>query len=287
MNKVLVTGGYGYIGSHVVEALAKHGYAIDTLDRSISSNDITKYIGVSYLQDINNFSTKLEYDTVIHLAAAINVAESVANPSIYYKTNILGTLNVLENIVCNHVVFGSTGAASDPKSPYALSKIAGEEIVRELYEDHYTILRFYNVAGSNGMFYQRCKPSHLMRVTAMAACGKIPHLSIYGNNYSTRDGTCERDYIHVMDVADIIVKKVEYGPSKYKYENLGLGKGYTNLEVANLMKKVTGKEFKIMIESARGGDSSSLVADVLEENKGTRYIEDICMSSYEVECVAG
>lgn len=279
MSRVLVTGGYGYIGAHTVEALAKAGHNVDVLDYKITENDISKYIGAHLITDLTTFNSNLEYDCVVHLAAAIAVGDSVKYPSLYYKTNIVGTINLLENVQCGHFIFASTGAVTDPKSPYALSKLAGEDVVRELNANN-TILRFYNVAGSNGVFKPQGQPTHLITLTAMAAAGIIPYLSIYGRDYDTKDGTCIRDYIHVEDVAQSIVSKVSRGPSKHKYENLGSGIGHSNFQITTVMKDVTNKNFMILFEPRRPGDAPILLADVLEENKPTKTIEDICLSTY-------
>lgn len=279
MGRILVTGGYGYIGAHVIEALANAGYRVDSLDCSIGNNDISDYIGVHHIVDIATLNTKLKYNCVVHLAAAISVADSVQHPSHYYNTNIVGTLNLLKYVATDHFIFASTGAVIDPKSPYALSKLACEDIIRELCNS-YTILRFFNVAGSNGTFKQRGQPTHLITLAAMAAQSKISHLPIYGNDYATRDGTCIRDYVHVEDIAKIIVDKVRRGPSTYKYENIGSGVGYSNLEVVNVMKKISNNDFKIIFEPRRQGDAPILLGEILEENKTTISIENICLSTY-------
>ncbi len=255
--KVLVTGARGYIGSHVVQALNKNGHTVVATDLEDSGNDIQAYTKRFFPWDIRQTlpaseSQTRRYDSVVHCAALVSVEESMAKPSNYYLSNTFGTMNVIHELEFEKFVFASTGGAFAPVSPYAKSKVAAEEIIRELCPAQ-TILRFFNVSGSNG-FRNFNEPTHLLRKVAMAVRGEEPQVAIYGSDYDTKDGTCVRDYIHVSDVADAVTQAVEQPPSRREYECLGSGKSYTVKEVIATMKQVSGVDFLVSNEARRTGD---------------------------------
>ena len=148
----------------------------------------------------------------------------------------------------------------------------------------YTIFRFFNVAGSDGENKQVGESTHLIRIAAETAAGKRDTMKIFGTDYDTRDGSCIRDYIHVVDLAHSIVKAVEIGPMNSPYECIGSGKGYTTIEVVECMKKVTEKDFEVIHSNRRAGDPPILT---VENKSGLLYnqytLEDMCLSAYYAE----
>jgi len=231
MKKILITGNSGYIGSHLTKLLEDtyELYGLDTMNPRV---DIKHFINcdirtMHYLQG--------EYDTVIHLAALVNVGESEKMPSNYYMTNLTGTLNVLNGIKTKNFIFASTGAAEYCQSAYGTSKKAAEDCIREYCTKNnvpYTIFRFYNVIGStvveptnpDGLFYNL--------IQAM----RTKEFTIFGNDYDTVDGTCVRDYVHVMEICEALKLAIEK-PSN-SMECLGHGVGHTVGEIVNLFREV-------------------------------------------------
>lgn len=290
MKKILVTGAYGYIGSHTVKKLAEHGYEVYSLDISKSTNDISKYVNRHLTFDIRIPNFQGEYDAVIHLAGLLDVAESVIKPWEYINSNIIGTKNVLQKFKTDNFIFASTAAAFDPlSSPYAQTKILCESIIKEHAKENqtnYTIFRFFNIAGNNGEFSQIGKATHLIRVAAETAAGIRPYMYLYGTDYDTRDGTCIRDFIHVVDLADSIIKAVE-NPKNTDYECLASGNGLTCREVIDTMKKVSNIDFKVIETGRREGDP---VSSLIPENElrsdfvsCKMTLENMCMSAYITE----
>lgn len=285
---ILVTGATGYIGAHVLKELYhvvhEHHLYIEALDIDTTNrNYINQYCHTLIQHDVRDIGQGLEYDVVIHLAGLVQVGESMEKPYEYYDTNLNGTINILKNVKCKHFIFASTAGAFDPVSPYAKSKVAAEDVIRQLAPG-YTIFRFFNVAGSNGEHRQFGPSTHLVRVAAEAAAGKREGVTINGNDYLTRDGTCVRDYIHVVDLAKAIVKAALSTPKNAKYECLGSNKGFTNLDVVDIMKYVTGKDFPVRFGPRREGDPTILQVDGTSEYLTIeRTLDDMCRSAYEME----
>jgi UDP-glucose 4-epimerase len=195
----------------------------------------------------------------------------------------MGTANLLDRVETPHILFASTSSAWEMASPYARSKVAAEDVIKEK-ANGYTIFRFFNVSGTDGVNRQLGDPTHLIRVAAMVAAEKLPNIKIFGDDYDTRDGTCIRDYIHVSDLAHAIVKAVESGPVNTPYECLGSNTGFSVLEVLNTMEKVTGKKLNKIITSRRAGDAVSSVVDNLSNYVTlTKTIEDMCLDQYKLE----
>lgn len=282
--RVLVTGATGYIGSHVCKILKEHGHAIEAWDINIwgQYNDISHYCDYFYHYDVTK-NVKGEYDAVVHLAGRSLVEPSVQQPTLYYRTNIIGTANMLDRVKTDHFIFASTSSAWEMASPYARSKVAAEDVIKEK-ANGYTIFRFFNVSGTNGHFHQLNPPSHLIHVAALCAAGKIPQINIYGTDYPTRDGTCIRDYVHVGDLASAIVKAVETGPVNTPYECLGSNQGYSVLEVLDTMERVTGIKLNRVYTGRRPGDAVSSVVDKLSDFITLeKTIEDMCLDQYLLE----
>jgi len=283
--RVLVTGATGYIGSHVCKLLSEHGYEVWGFDKNIHGeyNNVEKYCHKFWIQDIMDQYLHSRADAVVHLAGRSVVPDSLKEPSEYYRVNVMGTKNAVEKLHHDHFLFASTSAAWDMGSPYARSKVAAEDVIKEK-ANGYTIFRFFNVSGTDGIHRQLGAPTHLIRVAAMVAAGKIPDLKIFGTDYATRDGTCIRDYIHVVDLANAIVTAVERGPANTDYECLGSNVGYSVREVISTMQEVTGKKLNIRYAPRRAGDAVASVVDNLSNlvtlNKS---IEDMCLDQYELE----
>lgn len=285
-HRVLITGVNGYIGSTLARILATHDdLVVHGLDNNSSIN--RPNVGIFYSMDVRYdgmYEFKNHYDTVVHLAALISVEESVQRPSLYFDNNVMGTMKTIDSIQAKNFIFASTSAAFDPKSPYALSKLISEDVIREKC-DNYTIFRFFNVAGSDGVNKQIGNSTHLIRVAAEAAAGKRPSMVLNGTDWNTRDGTCIRDYIHVVDLANAIVKAI-YEPKNTEYECLATGKNYTCKEVIDTMKTVTGVDFDVINGPRRLGDAEILSIDYenISSYMDQKYsLEDMCMSSYRAE----
>jgi UDP-glucose 4-epimerase len=283
--KVLVTGASGYIGSHVCKLLKEHKHTVIGWDTEIHSetNDLAGYCDEYYNIDIRDRAVCGSYDAVVHLAGRSVVPQSLIEPTEYYRVNVMGTANLLERVSTPHVLFASTSSAWEMASPYARSKVAAEDVIKEKAAG-YTIFRFFNVSGTDGVNRQLGDPTHLIRVAAEAASGRRDKVEIYGTDYDTRDGTCVRDYIHVVDLSNAIVTAVEAGPANTPYECLGSNVGYSVLDVLNTMEQVTGKKLNRVIAARREGDAVSSVVDNLSNYVMlTKSIEDMCLDQYNLE----
>ena len=256
VKKVLITGSSGYIGSHLCKMLAGK-YEVHGLDVNMPKAPVDRF----YKQDINRiFDIDIEYDAVIHLAALVRVGESELSPIKYYITNLNGTMNVINKIKTKNFIFASTGTAQDCSSAYGISKRAAEDVIHEYCTQHkkqdYTTFRFYNVVGTDGFF--PTNPDGLMYKLFEAADSGT--FTVYGNDYSTSDGTCVRDYVHVNEICEALQEAIEK-PSN-SIESLGHGVGYTVKEIVNLFQKVNDVDFDVVYGPKRKGD---LAVSVLED----------------------
>lgn len=257
---ILVTGGAGYIGSHIVKALLKKKYeviVIDNLSTSSKIPDCECYKG-DIRTDLEEVFMHNNIDLVIHCAASLDITESIKNPFLYYSNNVYGTLMLLETMKryqVNKIIFSSTaciynGGISketdkiEGHNPYASSKIVCEDMIKYSGID-YVIFRYFNVAGNDKagkMLIQRIKQGE--------------EITIYGNDYETRDGTCIRDYIHVEDIANAHIKAIKFlETNKNEIFNLGTSKGYTIKEICDTAK------VKYKIGSRRTSDVIISTAD--------------------------
>ena len=290
--KVLVTGGAGYIGSHVVKALGERGYRVLTYDSLVTGHRWAVLYGELVVGDLLD-QAKLEEvmrafrpDAVIHFAAYIVVPESVTRPLKYYHNNVTGSLSLLTAMSrtgVKDVLFSSSAAVYGipeqvpvsesarlaPINPYGQTKAVVEHVLRDLFGAgavNYVSLRYFNVAGADpgGRLGEgKADATHLITAATRAASGRRCGLSVYGTDYPTPDGTCIRDYIHVEDLASAHVRSLEYllGGGKSDVFNCGYGRGYSVLEVVAATRSVTGVDFPVRHEDRRPGDPPVLVAD--------------------------
>jgi len=290
-NEILVTGGAGYIGSHVVRLLTDAGQSVvvlDNLSTGFSDAVLGAELVVGDTGDRDVVSRVLKehgVDTVLHFAAHTIVPESVENPLKYYGNNTCSTRNLLECCAAagvKHFIFSSTAAVYgipdgpectedsplSPINPYGTSKLMSEMMLRDLgkaTDMRHTILRYFNVAGSDpqGRIGQSTeKATLLIKVAAEVAVGKREQLYVFGTDYPTADGTGVRDYIHVDDLADAHIKALDYlrdGGESITL-NCGYGHGYSVREVIDAVNRVNGTPIKVKEEARRAGDPPALIA---------------------------
>ncbi|MCX6152062.1 MAG: UDP-glucose 4-epimerase GalE [Ignavibacteriales bacterium] len=291
--KILVTGGAGYIGSHVVRMLLEKNHEVVIIDNLSRGHIESVPAGVEFEQvdllDSNKLQSaisKHQVDAAIHFAAFAYVGESVENPGLYYANNVVGSINLINALHKNNVkkiVFSSTCSlygnpervpisedeSLKPINPYAKTKFMIEHVLSDFdtsFNLKYAALRYFNAAGASfsGEIGESHDPEpHLIPIVLQAALGKREKVFIYGDDYPTEDGTCIRDYIHVYDLADAHVKALEYLNENNKsiIVNLGTGNGYSVKEIIDEARKITGKEIKAVISERRPGDPAVLIAD--------------------------
>ena len=290
--KILITGGAGYIGSFMVKAAIDKDYEVvvaDSLERGLKESiDAKAKLIVGELRDrkfVESLFAESKFDAVAHFAGYISMAESVINPYLYFDNNINASLNVIESMVrhgVNNFIFSSTAGVygnpietpiaenhpKNPTNPYGESKLMVEKILSwygKIYGLNFVSLRYFNASGASadGQMGEHHSPeSHLIPNTINAILNKT-QLTLYGNDYPTPDGTCIRDYIHVVDLVDAhieAISKLNRDGGKLFY-NVGTGRGYSNKEVIDMVQKVSGSEINIKNGGRRPGDSDVLVAD--------------------------
>lgn len=270
MKKVFITGCSGYIGSHLCKMLSGK-YEIHGLDIVEPQVKIDQFFNVDITKQF--IGNEIIYDAVIHLAALVNVSESEKRPINYYITNINGTMNVINKIKTKNFILASTGAAMSCESAYGRSKRAAEDIVRSystMANINYTIFRFYNVIGSSG--FEPTNPDGLFYKLLEAK--DTGEFTIFGTDYNTIDGTCERDYVHVDEICSALELAIEQ-PSN-EVECLGHGVGYTVKQIVDIYKTVNNCEFSVYTGPRRKGDmESSVLQNVSSYMKTTYSIEDL------------
>ena len=324
---VLITGGAGYIGSHAAVEFLNNDREIIILDNFYNScpeslNRIKKITGKDfkfYECDINDkeglekIFSENEIDSVIHFAGLKAVGESMQIPLEYYNTNITGTANVLKTMQKHGVhkfVFSSTACVypfegkspvdetvePKPYNPYGRTKYFIEEMLKDLaYSDknfEITILRYFNPIGAHdsGLIGENPNgiPNNLLPYVTRVATGKLEKLTIFGNDYETRDGTCVRDFIHVVDLAKGHIKALEKIKQGIEIYNLGTGTGYSVLEVVTTFNRVCGDKVKFVYGKRRDGDVANYFANPSKAQKHLKFktnktLEEMCKSAYNFE----
>ena len=295
---ILVTGGAGYIGSHVCKILKGKGFTpivFDNLSRGFEESVKwgPLFIGDLRSQEkINEVFEKVKIGAVMHLGALAYVGESMENPHLYFENNVYGTLNLLETMKekkVKKIIFSSTcavyGSPEDipvsedtvisPESPYGTSKLLAESLINEyknLGHVEPVIFRYFNVIGSDpdleiGESHE--PETHLVPLAIYAALTGEP-LHLYGNDYSTKDGTCIRDYLHVNDIATAHFLALDYNSSNSKHIfNLGNDKPFSVLEIVKLVEEVTKKKINLSLKGRRLGDAQALYSS---SNDARKYL---------------
>lgn len=335
MKKVLVSGGCGYIGSHTIVDLINNGFDVISVDNHINSHPkVLKRIEKITGKKVKNYKIDLCYGKklrkvfsdnkdivgIIHFAALKSVGESMEKPLWYFKNNLNSTLNLLEEAKRQKIknfIFSSSctvyGNAkklpvteqtplSKAESPYGLTKQMGEEIIESFAKANpkynSILLRYFNPGGAHKSKLMGEAPNvalNLVPVITEQAIGKRKSITIFGDDYDTRDGSCVRDYIHVMDLANAHTKAMQYlvkkrNKNNCEVYNLGIGEGATVLEVIKAFEKVSGKKLNYKIGPRREGDVIAIYANYKKARKQLKWkpkrnIEDIMLSAWEWEKV--
>ena len=301
VKNILITGGAGYIGSHVTEILLKKYKNVVLIDNLSTGhrkliNKKAKFFKLNILNKtkVKNIIEKYRIDSVIHLAANLIIAEGQKEPKKYYTNNVLGTKKLIDackNTTVKNLIFSSTAAIYKegqhkvsersiikPKSIYGKTKIKGENIIKNFTKKNkinYGILRYFNIAGSSpsgkiGLINKNS--DHLFKNFSIELMKKNPKLKIYGTNYKTKDGSCIRDFIHVSDIAEIhylVLKKIDK-LNISKIFNCGYNKGISVLEVANEFKRQSSKKVEFIYSKRRKND---LIRIIASNNKLTKFIK--------------
>ncbi len=288
---VLVVGGAGYIGSHMVKALLQAGHQVTTFD-NLSAGYRDAVLGGEFVEGdladhaaLRNLFDERRFDAVMLFAGSIQVGESVQKPALYYRNNLVNTLNLLDRMLeqdVRQLVFSSTAAIfgepdyvpideahpKRPVNPYGKSKWMVEQVLAD-YDRAYGLksacLRYFNAAGSDpeGRIGERHEPeTHLIPIALEVALGQRPCLQVFGDDYATPDGTCLRDYIHVDDLCQahlLALESLQRGESLAV--NLGNGQGFSVQQVIDTVRRVTGHPVPVEISPRRPGDPARLIAD--------------------------
>lgn len=320
MAKILVIGGAGYIGSHVVLELLNKGHDIVVFDNLSTGQKVNLFDKAQFIEgdilDIAALENAMSQniDAVIHLAAKKAVGESMAHPEFYASNNIVGAINILNTMLkfkVKNIVFSSSAAVyglpkylpvdeKHEKMPinfYGYTKSLIEDLMEwyaQLKGIRYIALRYFNAVGYDALGRIKGKeknPQNLLPIIMEAATGQRDGFSVFGNDYDTKDGTCERDYIHVSDLADAhekAVQKLMTGCKSYRL-NLGTGMAVSVQEMIDATERVIGKPLKYMYASRREGDPAKLFADsslaheVLGWYPKYTRIEDIIQTTWNME----
>ncbi|MFN2455674.1 MAG: UDP-glucose 4-epimerase GalE [Pyrinomonadaceae bacterium] len=287
--RVLVTGGAGYIGSVVTEELLRDKHEATVYDNLVKGHRAAIVEGAKFVEgDLTDTALltqtlrEQKIEAVIHMAAYSLVGESVENPAKYYRNNVvagLALLDAMNDAEVKRIVFSSTAATygepekqpieetdpTNPTNPYGESKLAFEHALRwydHAYAIRYASLRYFNAAGATEKCGEMHDPeTHIIPIVLQAATGKRAHVEIYGDDYPTRDGTCVRDYIHVVDLARAHILALGVLDEASRIYNLGCGgDGYTVREVIEVARAVTGRDIPVKTGQRRAGDPATLVA---------------------------
>jgi UDP-glucose 4-epimerase len=328
---ILITGGAGYIGSHVLKLLLENTNLSITVIDNLSTGFLDTIETLKQIRDFEFIKADLsdwyeieeifkdrKFDAIIHFAAALIVPESVVNPLKYYLNNTANTANLIKlanDYHINKFIFSSTAAvygepdikdisngiletfSTNPINPYGQSKLFSEKIIQDVSKANpdfkYVIFRYFNVAGASDdlkIGQKTLNATHLIKVASECAVGKRKGMYIFGNDYPTKDGTCIRDYIHVLDLADAHIKGLDYlDKNDSDIFNIGYGKGLSVKEVINEVKRISNINFKVDIGDRRAGDPAILIANADKIMKKMKWrpkynkLEIICKTAYEWE----
>ena len=330
--KILVTGGLGYIGSHTIVKLLKKNYEVICLDNLINSEidtvkKIKKITGKNFkfhnidltnLNELNKIFKKYKkIDTIVHFASLIYVPESLIKPLKYYNNNMISLLNIVEIALKynSKLIFSSSSTVygnskkfpiteempfGKPSSPYGQTKKMGEEILIDVSKEKnlsVASLRYFNPIGSHesSLIGEKLSknPIHIMPYITQVAMGIKKKLTIFGNDYDTKDGTCVRDFIHVNDVAEAHIKSISFlnknkNKNKYHKFNIGLGKGVSLLQLIKQFEKSTGISIPYKFGKRRNGDVAELWSSCKKANKLLNWypkytIQDMLLSAWNWE----
>ncbi|WP_192987212.1 UDP-glucose 4-epimerase GalE [Carnobacterium mobile] len=316
---VLVLGGAGYIGSHAVDQLVDRGYQVAVVDNLQTGHQESIPENVHFYEgDIRDkafLSQVFEKETiegVMHFAANSQVGESMREPLLYFNNNVQGTqvtLEVMQQYGVKNIVFSSSAATygepteipimetaeTHPESPYGETKLMMEKMLKwcdQAYGMRFVALRYFNVAGAkwNGSIGEDHDPeTHLVPLILQTALGQREELAIFGDDYATPDGTCIRDYVHVVDLIDAHILALEYlkAGNESNVFNLGSSTGFSVKEMVETARQVTGKEIPAKVEPRRAGDPSTLIASskkaqtILGWNPKFPDVKDIISSAWQ------
>ena len=292
MQKILVVGGVGYIGSHMIKRFKDTNYEIEILDNLSSgrkeyTQNYNLYVcNLSDKEKVYKILQKGKYDLIMHFAASINVGESYRNPKMYQQNNVINTINLLEcmkDLKINKFIFSSSAAVYgeplhtpikehhplSPVNPYGDTKAEVENILKNYEKSHglkYVSLRYFNACGAHhdGTIGEIHDPeTHLIPLALQVASGRRKNITIFGDDYPTPDGSCVRDYVHVMDIAEahMLAMKNLFITNKSEVFNIGNSKGFSVKQIIEMVKKVTNVDIPFEILERRKGDPAQLIAD--------------------------
>ncbi|MBF0386246.1 MAG: UDP-glucose 4-epimerase GalE [Candidatus Omnitrophica bacterium] len=319
---ILITGGAGYIGSHMVRLLLEQGFKPVVFDNLSTGHKEFIPKGVPLVKGdlrdpaaVRRAFRRYPVSAVVHFAAAIVVPESVAEPLNYYENNVSATVNLLKGMKeagVRRIVFSSSACVygnplkspileNEPlkiENPYGATKVMVEQILGDLARAgciDFIALRYFNVAGAHsqgGIGIKMAKPTHLIPNVMRVACGLKKELAVFGDDYPTKDGTCVRDYVHVVDLVEahlLALRALAKGKVKNEVINLGNGRGFSVKEVIEAAVKVTGRPVPHKVLPRRPGDSVNVVASYAKARrllgwKPQRGLDTILSSAYQWEC---
>ena len=319
MKNILVSGGAGYIGAHIVDLLCEYNYNVIVFDNLSSGfqenlNPKAKFVNgdIKDKNDLKELFSKNEIDSIIHMAAFKSVGESAGKTSKYTENNIIGSLNLISFAVKYNVekfIFSSSAAvygvpqrslidenhSLNPINHYGFTKLYIEKYLAwicNLEKLKFVSLRYFNAAGytfkKDLIKYKEKAPENLLPIVMEVANNSRDKLNIYGNNYDTKDGTCIRDYIHVLDLAEAHIKSIAYLDNNESTEiNLSTGIGYSVLDIVNIAKRITRNNINFQFSPRREGDPGILISNYIRGKKLLNWepkysINDIISSMWNI-----